>query len=132
MVNISLDLLLGRWIGVAGIALASSIAETTGLLFFIYRLARSEDPFPMRPVARTLGLALVAGSPVAIVVGTLIWTGHFPTEIVLAIATLVGAGVVGGLGYLAIALRLGMEEPRIILRAMTDPLSGRLCRGRSA
>jgi putative peptidoglycan lipid II flippase len=132
VVNISLDLLLGRWIGVAGIALASSIAETTGLLFFIYRLARSEDPFPMRPVARTLGLALVAGSPVAIVVGTLIWTGHFPTEIVLAIATLVGAGVVGGLGYLAIALRLGMEEPRIILRAMTDPLSGRLGRGRSA
>ena len=74
-VNISLDVVLGRWLGVAGIALASSIAETTVLLFFIVRLTRGGDAFPLKPLARTTGLALIAGAPVAIVVGALVWSG---------------------------------------------------------
>ena len=128
-VNISLDVVLGRLIGVAGIALASSVAETTVLLFFIARLARSRDALPVRPLARTAGLAFLAGLPLALVVGALAWTGHYPTEIGWAIAALAAVGIVGMIGYLFLATGLGMEEPRILIRGLTDPMGARFRRG---
>ena len=127
-INITMDVLLGTWLGVAGIALASSVAETTVLVFFIYRLSRFGDFFELRPLVRKALLALVASAPVAVVVATLAWTGHMPHDTGPAILALVAVGLLGTGGYVVIAIRLGMEEPRTILRSLSGPLIARIHR----
>jgi putative peptidoglycan lipid II flippase len=125
-VNISLDVLLGTVFGVAGIALASSVAESTVLLLFTYRLSRSRDPFALRPLARQLVLALQASAPIPLVLAAFTWSGHVPSDTLPAIVTLVGMGLLGAIGYLLIATKLGLEEPRAVARALTAPVLGRL------
>ncbi len=114
--NLSLDLVLGSWIGVAGIALASSVSQGVVMLFFLIRLARSEDSFGLRPVARTFALSLVASAPVTLMAAALVWSGLVPRDTIQAIVALSTLGVLGLAGYLFVALRAGMEEPRVIAR----------------
>ena len=53
ILNLSLDVLLGSWLGVPGIALASSIAQGVVMLLFLVRL-RTPDGVQVRPLMRTL------------------------------------------------------------------------------
>lgn len=125
-VNISLDLLLGRWLGVAGIALASSIAEGTVLVLFVYRLSRFGDAFELRHIARLAALALVASAPGTLLIGAVVWAGLAPHETLPAIASLVVAGLLGAVAYLVSATLLGMREPLAVWRALTGGVGGRL------
>jgi putative peptidoglycan lipid II flippase len=125
-VNISLDLILGRWLGVAGIAIASSVAEGTVLVFFIYRLSRFGDAFELRGVARKAALALVASAPGTILIGAIVWTGVVPHDTVAAVAGLVVAGLVGAGAYFLSATLLGLSEPATIWRALTNGFQARL------
>lgn len=116
VLNIALDLALGWWLGVAGIALASSIAQGVVAMLFIGRLVRSEDSFPLQPLARTFMLAMLASLPVALAVGGLVWSGLVPLDAIRGGASLIIFGAVGGLGYLITARAIGMEEPQVIAR----------------
>ena len=132
-VNISLDVVLGRWLG-RGRHRAGLVDRRDDRAAVLHRAADSER----RTRSRCGPSRERPGSPSSPALrwpswsGRSVWSGLYPTEIVLAIGTLVAIGLLGALGYLVVALRLGMEEPRIILRGMTDPVSARLGRDRSA
>ena len=58
--NVISDLVLGAWLGVPGIALASSVSTTIVTVFFAWRLAIADRSFALRPIGRALGLAIAA------------------------------------------------------------------------
>ncbi len=123
--NVTLDVVLGISFGVIGVALASSIASTIVLVFFARRLASSESAFTLGPLGRTLGLAVLASSPVTLAAALLCWTGLAPTGILPALGTLAAIGIVGAIGYLVAAHWLGMEEPRTLVRLTVAALARR-------
>jgi putative peptidoglycan lipid II flippase len=126
VLNWVLDIVLGFSFGVIGVALSSSITVALVLAFFAWRLSISEADFTLRPIAATMGLAIVAIAPVTIAAALVCWTGLAPSGVVPGIAVLLGIGVVGGIGYVIAATWLGMEEPRTLVRRAV----GRLFRGR--
>jgi len=125
-VNITLDLTLGRWLGIAGIALASSVAETTVFVYLLYRLAHGGDPFDLRLIGRKAGQAVLAISPIAIPIGALIWTGSTPTGVLPGLALLFLIGGLGMAGYVLLATRIGLEEPQAIMRFGVAPVLDRV------
>jgi putative peptidoglycan lipid II flippase len=128
-VNISMDVVLGRLIGVTGIALASSLAESIVVVFFMIRFARSDDAFRLGPLAATLVRAIVASLPVAAIIAAFTWTGTFPRETATALVALGLSGVVGILGYISIASRVGLDEPLDIVRRTGAVVRRRLSTG---
>lgn len=119
--NITLDVGLGWWIGVMGIAFASSIAQGVVAWFFLVRLAHSDDGFDLTPVARTLLLALLSSLPVTLIAGLLAWGGWLGAgDPIVAIAALAIVGVLGGPVYLLVGSILGMEEPRQVATFITS------------
>ena len=125
-VNITLDLVLGRLFGVAGLALASSAAETTVLIFFIYRLSRFGDAFPLSPLARKCARAMLSSAPGGLAIAVVVWTGHVPRETIPAVVALAIAGLAGVGCYVAVATTLGMEEPRTIWRSLSNTMLGKV------
>jgi peptidoglycan biosynthesis protein MviN/MurJ (putative lipid II flippase) len=125
--NIGLDVLLGFSIGVAGIALSSSITSTIVLIYFTRRLSGSEEGFAPRALAETLGLAILASAPAAVAIGAFAWTGHLPHDTIPAFLTLVGVTIVGVAAYLLAARSLGLAEPGILVQVTLGRL-GRLSR----
>jgi putative peptidoglycan lipid II flippase len=127
VLNFILDIALGLSLGVIGVALSSSITSALVVAFFAWRLAILEAAFTLSPIARTMGLAVLASTPVTISAALLCWTGHAPSQVVPAIVVLLGIGILGMIGYLLAATWLGMEEPQTLARLAV----GRLFRGRS-
>jgi hypothetical protein len=80
------------------------------------RFARSDDAFRLGPLAATLVRAIVASLPVAAIIAAFTWTGTFPRETLTALVALGLSGVVGILGYISIASRVGLDEPSDIVR----------------
>jgi putative peptidoglycan lipid II flippase len=119
-VNITLDVILGRLLGAPGVALASSIAEASVTLLFIRRLATSEDGFSIRPLARAIVMAVLAGIPVGLVVAAISWTGSYPRELLPAIAMLVAFGLLGMVGYSVVAGRIGLREPGTLVSLLAS------------
>lgn len=113
--NSVLDIALGPTIGVGGIALSSSIATATVVVFFAHRFARIETAFRLRPLTRTLGLAVAASAPSAVVLGVLAWTGPVPQDTLTGLVALAIVGIIGMTTYLLIATRIGFSEPRTML-----------------
>ena len=128
--NISLDIVLGVWLGMPGIALSSSIAQTIVLVYFARRLARSEDGFALRGLVRTLGLATLASAPASVAIALLSWTGHLPHETIPALASLAVVSVIAMAGYLLAASWIGLDEPRILVRVTLGRLARRSHDGR--
>ncbi len=126
--NCVLDVVLGFSMGVAGIALSSSITAAIVVVFKARRLARSEATFRLRPLARNSLLACLAVAPGALVCGALSWAGLFPSGIIPGLAVLAAFGAFGMITYLVLATRLGLNEPKILLGLSLD----RLGRGRFA
>ena len=91
ILNLSLDVLLGSWLGVPGIALASSIAQGVVMLLFLVRL-RTPDGVQVRPLMRTLWLALLSSAPISIAIAALVWGGLVPANTLHAVLLL---GVLG-------------------------------------
>jgi putative peptidoglycan lipid II flippase len=110
--NIVFDLAFGFTFGAAGIALSSSLTAMVILVFFARRLATAEADFEVRPIARTLRLAIATSVPVAVPIGLLSWLGVVPSGLVAGLGALAIFGAVGLLGYFLISLRLGVEEAR--------------------
>ena len=121
ILNLSLDVLLGIWLGVPGIALASSIAQGAVMFLFLVRL-RSLDGVQVRPLMRTLALALLSSAPISIVISALVWGGLVPANTLFAVLLLGVLGLLGVFGYLVTATLAGMEEPRAIAMLITRRL----------
>lgn len=113
--NSVLDVALGPTLGVGGIALSSSIATATVLVFFARRFARMEKAFRLPPLTRTLGLAIAAAAPGAVVLGAVAWTGPVPSDTFAGLVALAVVGTAGMASYLLIAVRIGLSEPRTML-----------------
>ena len=128
ILNCVLDLVLGFPFGVGGIALSSSITAVIVVAFKAGRLARLEEAFQVRPLARKVVVAGAAALPGALLCGALAWTGHYPRGLAGDLATLAVFGVAGLVSYVVLAMRLGLTEPRMIL----DGVLSRLRRRRTA
>ena len=110
ILNLSLDVLLGIWIGVPGIALASSISQGAVTFLFLVRLTGSEDNVQVRPLMRTLALALLSSAPICIVISALVWGGLVPANTLYAVLLLGVLGLLGVFGYLVTATRAGWKS----------------------
>ena len=119
ILNLSLDVLLGIWLGVPGIALASSISQGAVTFLFLVRLTGPEDNVKVRPVMRTLVLALLSSAPISIAIAALVWGGLVPANTLYAVLLLGVLGLLGAFGYLVTATRAGLEEPRAIALLVT-------------
>ncbi len=108
--NAGLSILLGLTLGAAGVALASSVTAVLGLAYFARRLTAVEHDFVLSPIWRTLLLAIAASIPVAVPIGVICWLGFVSGGLVVGLTALIAFGSIGLLGYLAIALRVGLEE----------------------
>jgi len=113
--NVALDVALGLWLGVAGVALATSVTSTIVLIFFARRVASAEEGLRLRPLVRCALIALTASLAPALVVMVVVWAGLVPSGFVPNLVCLVVVGALGPLVYAAIAARLGLGEVRILL-----------------
>lgn len=123
ILNCTLDIVLGLPLGVAGVALSSSVTAVVVAIFKARRLARQEESFHLRPLARHITIAIAASLPCALAFGALSWTGHYPDGAIAGLVTLAAYGVVGMLVYAVIASRLGLKEPMILARLALRRLS---------
>jgi putative peptidoglycan lipid II flippase len=128
ILNLTLDVVLGLSIGVAGIALSSSVTAIIVSAFKARQLARREAAFRLRPLGRYLALAVLASLPGALLCGALAWTGVYPSGLIPGLLTLALYGAIGGATYLALASRLGLDEPKVLVGIVVD----RIARRRSA
>ena len=112
ILNFALDVVFGAAIGVAGIALSSSVTSTIVVLFFLRRLKKSEPTFDLQKIGRTAMLATISSVPPALVIGFIAWSGAVPHGTAPGLAALGILGSTGLLGYIWLAGRLGLEEPR--------------------
>jgi putative peptidoglycan lipid II flippase len=125
IVNCSLDLVLGFSLGVAGIALSSSVTAIVVSVFKAAQLGRRERAPIFRPLGRYVAITLVASAPGVIVVGFLSWTGTFPAGFFQGLVTLTVFGTVGLAMYVVVATRLGLSEPRILAEQVVGRLRRR-------
>jgi putative peptidoglycan lipid II flippase len=116
--NVSFDVLLGAWLGVAGIALASSVSTTIVTVFFAWRLAAVDRAFSVRPIARVLALAIAASAVPAAIVAGIVWSGLVPAGIGIELVALAAFGLFGIGGYLLVARLANLEEPMVLMRAV--------------
>jgi putative peptidoglycan lipid II flippase len=122
ILNLTLDVLLGISLGVPGIALATSISQGAVMFLFLVRLTGPEDNVKVRPLMRTLALALLSSAPTCLVISALVWGGLVPANILFAVLLLGVLGLLGLFGYLLTATRAGLEEPRAIAMLITRRL----------
>jgi putative peptidoglycan lipid II flippase len=118
--NITLDVALGVWLGVAGIALASSVTSTIVLGYFARRLAREEQGLELRSLARTGAIATLASLPPAILAAGLAWGGFVPGGVLPGLVFLGAAGALGLLVYAVLAAWIGLPEARMFLQLVRD------------
>jgi putative peptidoglycan lipid II flippase len=118
--NVTLDVLLGTWIGATGVALSSSITSVVVLALFASRLRKSEVTFNLPRISRTLLLAISASLPVAVPIAAVTWFGLVPSGTFVGLLALVAFGVVGIVGYLIVAVWLGLDEARAFHQLAVD------------
>jgi len=131
ILNFILDVALGRLLGVIGVALSSSITSAVVVVVFAWRLSISEANFTLSPIARTMGLAVLASTPIAAVVALLCWSGLASSEVGPAFVVLLGTAIIGPIGYLLAATVFGMEEAQTLVRFAVGWLLRRRATGRT-
>ena len=112
VLNLLLNVAFGRLFGVTGVALSTSITMAILLVFLAWRLARSEADFDRRAVIRVGWRVLLASAVPAVIVGTVAWNLLGSP---LRPGKPGGLGVLatgGAVGYMGMALLLGIREPR--------------------
>lgn len=123
--NVALNVLLGRWLGVAGIALSTSITVAILIAWLARSLTRSEPDFVGRMILGTLARTLIASAIPGGVVAMIAWGLHPTVGWPANLGLLVGLGIAGLVGYLGLAAVVGLEEPRIAGRRAMNLASTR-------
>ena len=127
--NVVLDVVFGAWLGVAGIALASSVSTTIVAVFFAWRLASVDRAFTLRPIGRVLGLAVSAAAVPVAIVAAIAWSGVVPSGLLVELLALGLFGVLGLGGFVLVARLVGLEEPLVLMRALRGVLDRRRAPG---
>jgi hypothetical protein len=87
------------------------------------RLAATEPTFDLREISDTAARALAASLIVAIPIGVWTWAVYVPGPFLSNLALLVGLTLVGFVAYLAIAARVGLAEPAMVVGTLRRRLS---------
>ena len=124
-----LDVVFGAWLGVAGIALASSVSTTIVAVFFAWRLASVDRAFTLRPIGRVLGLSVPAAAVPTAIVAAIAWSGVVPNGLLVELVALGLFGLLGLGGFVLIARLVGLEEPLVLMRALRGVLDRRRAPG---
>jgi putative peptidoglycan lipid II flippase len=122
-IHTTLNVVLGLTLGVAGVALSTSITMAVVMGFLAVRLAASEPTFDLRAIADTAVRALAASLIVAIPIGLWTWSVYIPGPFLSNLALLVGLTLAGFVAYLAIAARVGLAEPAMVVGTLRRRLS---------
>lgn len=111
---------LGLTIGVAGIALSTSL--TVGLIQFVkaWRLGSLDEGFPLGDLLAVSARALVASIAAALPVALVAWNLPHGLGIAPGIAALVGLTATGLVGYIVIGRAIGLHEPWTVVRTLRD------------
>ncbi len=115
VMNFAFDVVLGTWLGVAGVALSSSVTSTILTIFLARRLAASEPDFELRPLALTAVRSLGAIAAPAGLVALVAWSGIGRGPVLMSLALLVGLGLAALIVYAEVAARTGSVEVRSAL-----------------
>jgi putative peptidoglycan lipid II flippase len=115
IMNVTLDVVLGAWLGVAGIALASSITGTILVAFLARRLARAEGDFPLVSLAQTTLRAVGAIAIPAVGLAAIAWSGIGRGGGLSDLLLLVPLGVMALIAYALTARALGIAEVSVVL-----------------
>ena len=128
ILNLGLNILLARQIGVAGIALSTSMTSLLVLIFLGWRLNSLEPGFHGRQVAGSWAKAIGASAVAAVPVAALAWSGAIPPASLSSLLWLAGLPLFGGVVYLVAAAALRLTEPVEVLRAAVSIARNRLTR----
>lgn len=109
-VNLAFDLLLVGPLGVAGIAVATSLAYLAALSLLAVVLARQEPEFRPGPILSVAGRSTVASLVPGIPVGLVAWTLAPDASFLGLLGLLIGGSLVGLVGFLATARVLHITE----------------------
>lgn len=124
--NIALNLVLGRLLGVAGIALSTSLTVAILLAFLCHRLAVSEPDFDLRSVGYTACRALAASAVPGVAAATIAWTlvpdMAWPGNLLALVGTAAGGLVL----YVLLAAIIRMEEPVTLMRWLASARTRRV------
>jgi putative peptidoglycan lipid II flippase len=123
ILNTIFDVVLGLTLGVAGVALSSSLTAGAVAMYFARQLSIFEPEFVLRPIAKNLGLSVLAAIPGAVPVAAIAWTGTYPAGTLPGLFTLGLLGAFGLTVYFAFATWFGLDEPRVLARAFGEPLA---------
>ena len=114
--NLGLNIAFGAWIGVAGVALSSSVTGFIVLVFLAHRLGVHEPGFdprgPMSVAARCAFAAAVPAVPAAL----LAWSMPLHGDTLSSAAILSGLAAVGLAVYVGLALLLRVGEMSVLMR----------------
>lgn len=123
--NVALNLVLGQLLGVAGIALSTSLTVAGLLVFLCHRLAVAETDFDLPSVGKTalraFAASLVPGIPAALFA----WTVGPGLGWPWSALSLFMAGALGLAAYLLMAAVLRLDEPVLLARRIAGLRSGR-------
>jgi putative peptidoglycan lipid II flippase len=122
VMNFILDVTLGAWLGVAGIALSSSVTAIVLVLFLAFRLTKAEADFPLRPLLRTALHAIGAVSIPAALVALVAWSGVGRGSATVDLLLIIALGIFAVAGYALIATRTGLEEVKNVLGLIAQRL----------
>jgi putative peptidoglycan lipid II flippase len=110
MLNLFFDVVFGLTMGIAGVALSTSLTIAIVMSFLAFQLHRREPDFALRPIVSTASRSLVASLIPGAVVAIVAW-GLIPKLGLLAAAgTFVGLAAFGAVAYVAIGRLLCLDE----------------------
>jgi putative peptidoglycan lipid II flippase len=120
----------GLVIGVAGVALSTSV--TVGIIQAIkaHRLGVIDPEFELRQQATVLGRSVVASVAVALPLGAVAWLAPTGLGTLPTLGLLVAASTAGMVGYIAIGAAIGLREPIDVVRAIVTTVRARAGRRR--
>jgi putative peptidoglycan lipid II flippase len=116
--NVTLNVLFGSVLGVAGVALSTSVTGWILAGILAIQLRNREPDFDLRSVIRVASRALLASLIPAIPIGVLAWWLRPELGIGDQFLFLAGSTLIGAAAYLGIARLLGLREPWIAVRAL--------------
>lgn len=128
VLNFALDVVLGAWLGVAGVALSSSVTSTVVVLFLAFQVARRESDFVIQPLVATVLRVAVATLLPALPVAALVWGGVVDGGTPVGWMLLIGIGTFILVAYVVIATRLRVQEVGAAIDLVRERLAGRLRR----
>ena len=116
--NVILDIVFGLTIGVAGVALSTSVTIVVVASVLAVQLHRREPDFALRPIVSTTARSLLASLVPGVLVAVAVWALIPKLSLFGAIAALVGLAAFGGCAYLGMARLLRLDELRPVVETI--------------